>query len=290
MPELPEVHTVIEDLRAAGLPGQEIVDAVVQWPRSVGGDPEVFRNAVVRQTITDVGRRGKWIVMRIERRGAGISPSAPAPVPEAILVHLRMSGRLYLSHSDAPLTGYERVRFMLADQRELRFHDPRKFGRVLFTSDPQVVLARLGVDPLDSTFTVETLGDLLLPRRRQLKPLLLDQHVIAGLGNIYTDEALWRAQIHPQRLSNSLREPEIAALHAAILSVLRRGIRNLGTTLGSGHSNFVLPGRGEGQNQEELQVFQQTGRPCPRCQVPIVRIVVGQRATHLCPVCQSASV
>jgi formamidopyrimidine-DNA glycosylase len=294
MPELPEVQTVVDDLRAAGLPGREIVDLDVQWPPSIGGESEVFRNAVVGRTITDLARRGKWMLLLTEYPGTAATP--PAGTPAAILVHLRMSGRLYLSQCDDPLTGYERVRLFLDDQRELRFHDPRKFGRVLYTPDPQIVLSRLGMEPLDPTFTVEALGGLLRARRRQLKPLLLDQHVMAGLGNIYTDEALWRAQIHPQRLSNSLSVAEIGALHEAIPAVLRRGIKNLGTSLASGQSNFILPGDARrmqahpdhvgARNQEELQVFQQTGRPCPRCRVPIVRIIVGQRATHICPVCQ----
>ena len=233
MPELPEVQTVIDDLRTAGLAGRTVLSAVIQWPRTVGGLPEEFQDKVVGRAITGLTRRGKWIVLW----------TSPVEDDGAILVHLRMSGRLFLCRSDEPLGGYERVRLVLEGDRELRFHDPRKFGRFLFTTDPQTVLSRLGLEPLDAAFTAAAFATVCRSRRRQIKPLLLDQRVIAGLGNIYTDEALWRARIHPLQLSSSLTDAEIESLHEAIPAVLRRGIKNLGTRLGSGRSNFVFPGR-----------------------------------------------
>jgi len=198
-----------------------------------------------------------------------------------------MSGRLYLEDAATPLTGYERVILSLDTGRQLRFYDPRKFGRLEWVSDPTPRLARLGVEPLSDAFTPEVLAAGIAGRARRIKPLLLDQTVVAGLGNIYTDEALWHARIHPERSAAGLTFPEAADLAAAIRIVLERGIRNLGTRLGTGASNFVYPGHdAQARNQEELRVFQRTGEACPRCGTAIARIIVAQRSTHVCPVCQ----
>ena len=277
MPELPEVHTVLEDLRRAGLPGRRIGDALVEWPRTVGGDAEAFRTEVRGDRIDDLRRRGKYLVFTLESG-------------RSLLTHLRMSGRLYLQPASEPRTGYERVRLTLVDPAgyELRFHDPRKFGRMLLVDDPSPILERLGAEPLSPTFGTEVLTAELQRRRRQIKPLLLDQTVVAGLGNIYVDEALWEARIHPERPANSLTDAETADLAVAIPTVLRRGIENLGTSLGTGTSNFVFPESGpRARNQEELRVFRRTGAPCPRCGTPIRRIIVGQRSSHVCPACQT---
>lgn len=275
MPELPEVHTVVEDLRKAGLVGRRITGATVDWERSIGGNRSVFTATVVGRFIREIRRRGKYIVL----------PLGPAGT---ILAHLRMSGRLYLVDSAEPRTGYERVTLTLDPPSELRFYDPRKFGRFIYTENPEETLQRVGVEPLSPTFTAEAFHAIAAGRRRMVKPLLLDQHVIAGLGNIYADEALWAAQIHPRRRSDTLNRDEAYSLHGAIRAVLRRGISNLGTQLGSGKSNFVLPRNHDGRarNQESLSVFQRTGLPCPRCATPIERIIVGQRSSHVCPVCQ----
>jgi formamidopyrimidine-DNA glycosylase len=175
----------------------------------------------------------------------------------------------------------------LADGRELRFTDPRKFGRMWLVPDPSAVLGKLGPEPLE--ISAAEFSARLGARRRRLKPLLLDQAFLAGIGNIYADEALWTARLHPRRGSDSLRPAERARLRHAIQTVLRRGIRNLGTTLGGGGTHFVLPRGERGRNQEKLNVYGQTGLPCPRCGTKIRRIVVGQRSTHLCPRCQPAA-
>jgi formamidopyrimidine-DNA glycosylase len=274
MPELPEVETTIAELRTGGLVGSTVSEIAVGWERTVGGDATRFAENVLRRTIVDISRRGKFIVMPLRPGGA-------------LLGHLRMSGRLYLETAETPLTGYERVVLSFETGRQLRFYDPRKFGRLEFVTDPATRLDRLGIEPLSPAFTPETLGDRLAGRARRIKPLLLDQTVVAGLGNIYTDEALWHATIHPERAAGSLTAAEVAALAEAIRVVLERGIRNLGTRLGTGASNFVYPGRdAQAHNQEELKVFQRTGQPCSRCGTPITRIIVGQRSTHVCPACQ----
>lgn len=279
MPELPEVHTTIEDLKANRLPGMQITSVEVYWPRTVGGDATAFARAVTDRCITAVRRRGKYIILDLDS-GA------------AILVHLRMSGRLYVSDVDAPRTGYERVILGLNGTDttgELRFHVPRKFGRMTVTTDAAQAVSHLGIEPLSPQFGEDALAEILAGRPRTLKALLLDQTVIAGLGNIYTDEALWQARIHPTRPAASLSPGEVRALASAIQAVLERGIQNLGTSLGSGASNFVFPGKKvQAHNQEDLRVFQRTGTPCRRCGTMIQRIIVAQRATHLCPVCQRA--
>ena len=173
------------------------------------------------------------------------------------------------------------------DGSDLRFHDTRKFGRVYLVADAERILGRLGPEPLDPLFTPRMLFAGLRKRSRLVKPLLLDQSFVAGLGNIYTDEALWEAKIHPRRSSDSLSQKEAEALHAAIRKVLRRGLKNLGTSLGTGKANFYSVGRRRGRNRDELVVFRRTGMPCPRCAVPVQRIIVGQRSTHICPKCQT---
>jgi formamidopyrimidine-DNA glycosylase len=279
MPELPEVHTTIQQLTRDGLQGLQIVSVEVRWPRTVGGNEEAFARSVTGRHITGIRRRGKYIILELDSGGA-------------ILVHLRMSGRLYMCAPDDPKTGYERVTVSLTgDTRagaELRFHVPRKFGRMIFAADAHHATSHLGIEPISPEFHSGTLATIVANRRRRLKPLLLDQTVIAGLGNIYTDEALWEAKIHPMRSADSLTTDEIEALAEAIPAVLQRGIRNLGTSLGSGVSDFVFPGQQEqAHNQEDLRVFQRTGAPCRRCGTAIQRIIVAQRSSHICPVCQA---
>lgn len=274
MPELPEVETVVRDLKAAALVGLRVVNARVLWKRSIAAPAwSRFTAGIQGLEILDFSRRGKFIVARLSE---GFT----------LLVHLRMSGRLHVAAPSAKTSrrAHERVVFALSDGRELRFSDTRKFGRVWLVRDPSAVLGKLGPEPF--ALTVAEFSALVSARSRLLKPLLLDQTLIAGIGNIYSDEALWEARLHPRRKSDSLSAPEAATLLRAIQRVLRRGIRNLGTTLGAGKTHFVLPRGGSGRNQEQLSAYGQTGEPCPRCGTKIRRILVGQRSTHLCPACQ----
>ena len=167
------------------------------------------------------------------------------------------------------------------------FHDPRKNpGRLSLIKDPGPDFDPPGPEPLAPGFTAKALGQLLKNRQRILKPLLLDQTFIAGLGNIYVDEALWEAKLHPCRRASSLSTPEIRALRLAIPRVLKRGLKNLGTSLGSGEANFYSVANRRGRNKDQLNVFRRTDRPCPRCKQSIERLIVGQRSTHICPRCQ----
>jgi len=274
MPELPEVETIARDLNAAGLVGKTLTCARVYWDRTVA-EPSVpeFCRLIEKKQIAAVGRRGKFLVIDFSDGGH-------------LLVHLRMSGRLHLVSSGAERLAHEHVVFAFEDGSELRFHDTRKFGRVYLMADAERILGRLGPEPLDPMFTPRILFEGMRKRSRRVKPLLLDQAFVAGIGNIYTDEALWEARIHPRRTSDSLSAAEVRALHGAIRRVLRRGIKNLGTSLGTGKANFYSVARRSGRNRDELKVFRRTGEPCPRCAAPVQRIIVGQRSTHICPKCQ----
>ncbi|NOZ04741.1 MAG: bifunctional DNA-formamidopyrimidine glycosylase/DNA-(apurinic or apyrimidinic site) lyase [Chloroflexi bacterium] len=270
MPELPEVETVARDLRRAHLPGQTFTGVHLFWARTVACPDETsFRARLTGQTVETVTRRGKFL--RLDLSGA-----------ETLLIHLRMTGRLYLAPASEAAMPHLRLSFDLGDGRQLRFHDMRKFGRVYLTADPDSILGKLGPEPLDETFRVDDLQNLLAGRKMMLKPLLLDQRFIAGIGNIYADEALFLAGLHPQRHANTLSPDEGAALFHALRRVLTLALENRGTTLDDYRTVTGKPG----ENQDSLLVFRQTGQPCPRCGRPIERLVVGGRGTHICPHCQ----
>jgi len=274
MPELPEVETVVRDLRAGGLVGRTFAGARVYWPRSVEGFPvRAFCTRLRNRRIEEVRRRGKYIVLALS--GGWY-----------LLIHLRMSGRLFFAPGTAPRDEHERVVFRLDDGRTLRFHDTRKFGRITLTARPEDKLDRLGPEPLDRRFTAHDFAQRVGRHKGMLKPLLLNQQIIAGLGNIYVDEALFDAQLHPQRPCWTLVERDLHNLHISIRKVLRRGIRASGTTLGGGQANFYSASGRSGRNQDGLKVFRRTGEPCPRCGGTITRLVVGQRSTHVCEKCQ----
>jgi len=272
MPELPEVETVARGLRTS-LVGRTIVGVEVRWPRSVvPPDPAAFARRLTDQTVTGVGRRGKWVVIAL---GGG----------DTLLVHLRMSGRLVLESEACLDDRHLRVLLFLDGGQRLRFSDQRKFGRLVLTADPQEVLGELGPEPLGDDLTPERLGEMLARRRGRIKPLLLNQRFLAGLGNIYADEALWRARVHPLRQADTLNAAEVRRLHRAIRSVLQAAIASGGTTL---QDEAYQQANGQaGKFASRLAVYGRDGQMCPRCGRAIERITVGQRGTHFCPQCQS---
>ncbi|GAB6089529.1 bifunctional DNA-formamidopyrimidine glycosylase/DNA-(apurinic or apyrimidinic site) lyase [Spirochaeta dissipatitropha] len=294
MPELPEVHTTIESLRKAGIEGLEITGSYVERENTVGGDKQAFARAVQGMYIGPLQRRGKYILipllqMRPTDKPGDKSGAKPANLhgdkPGGWLqIHLRMSGRLFLA--DSYETAYVRAALALDDGRRLCLYAPRRFARMLYSADLADVESRLGVEPLSPDFSPELLGQLAAASRKPIKSFLLDQRRIAGVGNIYADEALFEASIHPLRTAQSLEPSELLGLHHAIIEVLNRGIGNLGTSLGHGKANFTLPDGNSGKNQEDIRVFRRTGLPCLRCGTIVERIIVGQRATHYCPRCQ----
>lgn len=274
MPELPEVHTILEDLKQAGLIGCEIQQVKVYWPRTIGcPSPEEFCRLLPQHRILSLDRRGKYLILTLSE---GLF----------ICIHLRMTGRLLLVGHETPETPHIRMRLDLNHGKSLYYHDTRKFGRWYLVRDPQMIVGKIGPEPLSANFNFAAFWKAIQQRSRALKPLLLDQTFLAGLGNIYVDEALWEAHLHPLQPGHSLTSKQARKLYAGIIHVLKRGISSQGTTLGKGRSNYYRLDGTQGQHQRLLNVFRRTGQPCPRCGHLIERIVVAQRSTHICPHCQ----
>lgn len=275
MPELPEVQTVIDDLNDALKQPAAITGAAVFWPKTVAGcDPADFDAIVRGRKITRIWRRAKYIVMDLDN---GMH----------LVIHLRMTGHLLLAPPNTPRDKHEHVVLHLADNRELRFHDTRKFGRFYLTDNVETFFGNIGPEPLGDKFSPEILTEMLKGKSRKLKPLLLDQSFLAGLGNIYVDEALWEAQLHPETKACDITPKEAVKLYHAIVKVLQSGLDNMGTTLGTSAANYYSVSGRTGRNSDKLQVFRRQGQPCPRCGTTIEKLVVGQRGTHICPKCQT---
>ena len=271
MPELPEVQTIVAELKPR-LEGREITEVTALSEPSIA-KPSVgeFVHQLVGQKIEKVWRRGKHIIIDLSSG-------------KELVIHLRMTGRLLFRDSAAPEDRFTRVIVHLDGGQELRFTDVRRFGRmsVLSQEELQYLSASLGLEPLSEDFTPEKLKDIIDRRGQRIKPLLLDQRYIVGLGNIYADEALFEAGVHPARPASSLTDEEIRKLFFAIKKVLSAGIADKGTTFDSYLDAFGK----KGEHQFHLEVYRRTGELCPRCGTPIQRIVVGGRGTHFCPKCQ----
>jgi len=272
MPELPEVETVARALREGrpALVGRTIQAVHVIWPRQVAHpSPAAFAQGLVGAQVQAVERYGKYLLIRLRAPGTSMRDSV-------LVVHLRMSGRLAVVPGEQALTRHARLIWFLDEGLALRFEDARKFGRAWWVPDPAAVLEKLGPDAL--TVSVETFITQARCRRGALKPILLDQRFIAGVGNIYADESLYLAGLHPKRPVASLDEDNLVRLHHAIQRVLRAGIAANGASF-----DWVYPG---GHFQEHFAVYGRAGQPCRRCGQPIQRILVAQRSTFFCPGCQ----
>ncbi len=292
MPELPEVETVRRDLIRDKILGNTICSAEIFWPRTLA-TPSIaqFKKEIIGLQIKALSRRGKYLVVKLERSG-GTKPAFSERGSWSVIrgtvfliIHLRMSGRIEIRKNESAKK-HDRAKLILRDGREIVFHDTRKFGRWWLVKDLKQVVGRLGPEPFAKMLTLENFEGRLRKTKRMLKPLLLDQTFIAGLGNIYVDEALWLAKLHPKKNSGKLKKSEIKSLYEGILKAIQTGIKNQGTSLGKAETNFYSVAGRRGRNQDALNVFRQTGEPCPRCRARIVRIVVGQRSTHFCPTCQ----
>lgn len=290
MPELPEVETVARDLRGLVV-GARIAGVRVHWVRTLrSGDPAAFAAAVVGRTIVGTSRRAKLVVLDLDHGGA-------------ITIHLKMTGQLFVVPARLPDDAYVRLALEFDDGRELRFRDIRKFGRVGLAWRDAGTSGRagsgefrgelrgelgggkgfkgFGPEPLDPVFTVRVFGKRLRERRGRLKPLLMDQSFLAGVGNIYADEALWAARLHPLRTAGTLRRGDAGRLYQHLRAILAEAVERRGSSV----DDYTAP-EGDGEMQERLLVYQRAGEPCPRCGRPIRRIIVGGRATHFCSWCQ----
>jgi formamidopyrimidine-DNA glycosylase len=274
MPELPEVETIARALRDGGrggvsLVGRKFKSVRLLWARTLAEpNEENLAERLPGQEVLDISRRGKFVVMRLSQ--------------DTMLVHLRMSGDLrvdsLVDQPDLPLEPHDRAAFWLDGDVRLAFNNPRKFGRIWLVSDPQMVVGHLGPEPLGEEFTFPVFYERLQERRRQLKPLLLDQRFLAGIGNIYSDEVLHLARLHPCRVASTLSYDEAERLFHALRKVLNAGIRAQGASI-----DWMYRG---GRFQNRFRVYQRTGEPCEVCGTSVIRLVVGQRGTHICPVCQ----
>ncbi|MGQ9547004.1 MAG: bifunctional DNA-formamidopyrimidine glycosylase/DNA-(apurinic or apyrimidinic site) lyase [Roseiflexus sp.] len=272
MPELPEVQLAADSL-GVQIAGARIVRVErLDWLRMVETpSPEAFIASLAGRQVRGWGRRAKWILLDLDGGWT-------------LALHLRMSGTLTVQPADAHPDKHTHLVLRLDDGRQIFFRDTRKFGRarLLDASGLKALDAAHGDEPLSDAFTVERLTELLQQRKRAIKPLLLDQSVIAGIGNIYADEALWYARIHPLRPASTLSPDEMIALHDGIHVVLRQALTNGGSTLRDYRNSYGA----RGTNQDHFNVYDREGQPCPRCGATIVKTVIAQRGTHYCPECQ----
>lgn len=313
MPELPEVETTVRDLRPH-LVGRTITRARVTWERMVETpNAKQFTHEIVGYKIANINRRGKYLVFGLEpqettdgrqqttdkkqraaqenqstyqtneqnRKSKIENPQSAIRNPKFLIVHLRMTGQFGFHEPGVKRDKHQHVHLLLDDGRELRFHDFRKFGRWWLVDNPEHVVGKLGPEPLD--MPKKEFLSRLRARRGHIKPLLLNQTFVAGVGNIYADESLWYAKIHPLRDATTITDKEAGDLYNAIRRVFRKAIGVGGTSFDATYKR--INGQ-SGEFQEDLRVVGRTGAPCYRCGAPIIKTVVAQRGTHYCPACQ----
>ncbi|MCB0194268.1 MAG: bifunctional DNA-formamidopyrimidine glycosylase/DNA-(apurinic or apyrimidinic site) lyase [Anaerolineae bacterium] len=265
MPELPEVETVVRGLRGP-LVGRTFTGVTITWPNSIRTSILELQSRLPGQRIEKITRRGKYLQFHLSEG-------------DMLFLHLKMTGDLLVEPEDEPLNPHVRTIFDLDNGHQLRFKDPRKFGRVYLVDNADKVVGKLGPEPLPDDFTLDDFKVLFRRRSGRLKPLLLNQEFIAGVGNIYADESSFIAKIDPRRTVDTLIDAELERLYYAIRQALNAGITHKGASL-----DAVYRG---GEFQNHFQVYGRTGEPCLNCGATIQRIVLGGRSTHFCPVCQT---
>ncbi|MEA2676485.1 MAG: formamidopyrimidine-DNA glycosylase [Chloroflexota bacterium] len=276
MPELPEVETIARELRP-DVVGRTIKDAWFDWPNQIKHPaPSAFVGAVKGREILSVERRAKWLIF-------ALGPAKANGEPAVLAIQVKMTGQLDVVSVEAPRDKHVHAIFALDDGRELRLRDTRKFARLAVYAPDQAagVLGTLGPEPLGAELTLPEFRRMLRSRKARLKTLLMNQEFLAGVGNIYADEALWRARLHPLRSAANLRNDQARALYLALRDVLNEAIARRGSSVDS----YRAP-EGSGDMQHYLNVYGRTGKPCPRCGRPTRRMVIGARSTHFCSWCQ----
>lgn len=272
MPELPEVETVRRGLLKIAA-GRKISGIDVYYGKTITNDVEKFRQALIGQTITTVDRRGKYLLFRFTNDLTMVS-------------HLRMEGKYFNQPIGGPIDKHTHVVFEFTDGSELCYHDTRKFGRMTLvkTGEEMTVggLKTIGPEPTASDFTLPYFKAILAKSRGKIKPFLLNQRHVAGLGNIYADEVLWMSKVNPEQPANSLTEQQIKDLHDSIIKELAKAIKYKGTTV---HS-FTNAFGDAGAFQNQLNAYGHAGDRCPRCGTKMVKVKVAQRGTTFCPHCQ----
>ena len=269
MPELPEVETIKNEL-SPHVVGRIISGITLFWEGMLR-QPSLaeFYSRISRREITGLSRRGKYLIFSLSSG-------------DLLVIHLKMSGSLLVGKDSSEPPKYSRAIIRLDDGTSIFFSDPRKFGMMRLVKDDSSILGRLGPEPLEASFTPQVLTQRLSKRKAPLKAALLDQSFVAGIGNMYADEALFLAKIHPLRPSNSLSQYEIKRLHSAIRQVLRSAITNGGASI----MNYLRPDGTPGTAHFEFKVAHGRGKNCPNCGTPLKRIAVRNRGTYFCPKCQ----
>jgi len=270
MPELPEVETIRNELLPHVI-GHRIGSIFLLWEGIVlQPTAEEFRSRLAGRKIVGLTRRGKYLIFKLDG-------------DEALIIHLRMTGSLLVEPGGAEPGRFTRAVLHLDDGADVHFHDPRKLGKMWLTGDASSIISRLGPEPLEAGFTPEVLAQRLANRSAPIKALLFDQSFVAGIGNMYADEALFAARVHPLRSGKSLSRDEVERLHRAIQQVLWAAIGNKGASVES----YFRPGGELGTAHFRFQVAHYLGgRFCPVCGTPIERIPVRNRGTYFCPQCQ----
>ncbi|WP_440896081.1 DNA-formamidopyrimidine glycosylase [Amphibacillus sp. Q70] len=276
MPELPEVETVRKTLLEL-VKGEAITKVEVYWPRMIKkpDDVSIFKVALENEKIIDVKRKGKFLIFELEHY--------------SLVSHLRMEGKYGVYSAEIEKDKHTHVIFHFESGKTLRYHDVRKFGTMhLFPkdqADQSAPLIQLGPDPFETNYSLERIFPKIQKSNRVIKNILLDQTVIAGLGNIYVDETLFRANIHPLRKGTTLTEEEVERILKEAQDTLKEAIKQGGTTIRS----YVNSLGDIGMFQQELFVYGQTGTPCKKCGSEIEKFKVSNRGTHVCPTCQMIS-
>ncbi len=270
MPELPEVETVVRGLRGP-LVGRRIANMWHDWSPTIHSPGAAeFAARIAGQEVSAINRRGKYILVELEH--------------DTLVIHLKMSGRLYVAAADSTREAdrWVHVRFDLDRGQQLRFSDVRKFGRVYLTNDVASLLGHLGPEPLSDAFSLEAFRAGMDGRKRAIKAHLLDQEIVAGVGNIYADEALFRAGIHPVAAAGTLNDAQSARLQQTIRDALGAGIEHEGASI----NWYRKPDGQKGESQNHFFVYGRAGLPCRQCGTAINKTRVAQRGTHFCPLCQ----
>lgn len=273
MPELPEVETIRKTLKRFVL-NRKINDVHVYWGKIIKhpDDVEEFKQLLIGQTIHDIHRKGKFLLFELDEY--------------TLISHLRMEGKYSVHYKDEPIKKHTHVIFSFTTDEELRYNDVRKFGTMHVVRKgeefSQKPLNQLGPDPFDKEFTFDYFYQKLKKTNRSIKPVLLDQTIVAGLGNIYVDETLFKANIHPLKKANKLTKKEVQEIRKQAILTLEEAVAQGGTTIRS-----YVNSQGEmGMFQQELSVYGQENEPCPNCGKPITKMKVGGRGTHICMQCQ----
>jgi formamidopyrimidine-DNA glycosylase len=275
MPELPEVETVARGLREV-LPGRRVLSVRLGKTDFID-DPAALEQDLPGGTFTGIRRLGKYLVLDLEPRKTPAEESS-------LLIHLGMTGKISVCPPETPVELHTHVFLALDDGRELRYNDVRRFGRMALLANGahERVLGGLGLEPLE--ITEDEFRARIQARKSRIKAVLLNQAVVRGIGNIYADESLWRAKIHPEKIGTQLKHDELRRLHRAVQHILREAIRLRGSSI----SDYVDLDGGRGEFQQKHRAYQHDGKKCCRCGTIIRRIIVAGRSSHFCPKCQPA--